>query len=486
MSNLYKELEQYRDSDYYPFHMPGHKGREDFYGGNALKAAYGIDITEIDGFDNLHQPEGIIKEAQQEAAKLYGSEETFFLVNGSTCGVLSAIMAATKRGGRLLMARNCHKSVYYAVYLQELEVSYLYPGMIEGYGIADAISAASVERMLKEIPDIEAVILTSPTYEGIASNISEIANIVHEYGKPLIVDEAHGAHFGFHKELPENAVRQGADLVIHSVHKSLPSMTQTALLHVSGERINRERLRRYLKIFQTSSPSYVLMASIDLAMNLMREEGHARLEHLIRLRRNLIKEMAPCKHLEIPSSFLAPDGQIRTIEAGKIVIGIKDGALTGQQLYDILREEYHLQMEMAAECYVLAVTSLMDSEEGLKRLARSLFEIDQRISDFEENKKPKYEFNKDRKRGCPEAVMNIAKAIAISEEKGYDVIPLCEAKGQIACEFLNLYPPGIPIVVPGEKIDDGIIEAVQSGLDMKLNMLGVEDGKIKVLQYDST
>ena len=135
---------------------------------------------------------------------------------------------------------------------------------------------------------------------------------------------------------------------------------------------------------------------------------------------------------------------------------------------------------------MLAVTSLMDSEEGLKRLARSLFEIDQRISDFEENKKSKYEFNKDRKRGCPEAVMNIAKAIAISEEKGYDVNPLCEAKGQIACEFLNLYPPGIPIVVPGEKIDDGIIEAVQSGLDMKLNMLGVEDGKIKVLQYDST
>lgn len=476
MSDLFEQLEKYRDSDYYPFHMPGHKRNAVGKCGRALEAAYGIDITEIDGFDNLHQPQGILRKAQQEAAKLYGAEETFFLVNGSTCGILSAIFAVTQRGDRLLVARNCHKSVYYAVYLQELQVSYLYPDIVKKYNIADAVAPESVERLLEEQPDIAAVIITSPTYEGVVSDIGKIADITHRYGKPLIVDEAHGAHFGFHEAFPENAVRQGADIVIHSVHKTLPAMTQTALLHVNGKLVNRERLKRYLKAFQTSSPSYVLMASIDSCMNLMKREGRQLLGQLLDYRDSFIKEIAGCRYLEIMDRQTVSDCRMRVMDPTKVVISIKNGELTGQQLYDILREKYHLQLEMAADGYVLAMLSPMDRQEGLERLAKALLEIDNEITASVGDMQEK------RVLAPLEIMMSIAKAIALSDEKGYHYIPVREAQGRTSAEFINLYPPGVPIVVPGEKIEGGTVEAIDSYLRAGLHVQGAQDGMLKVLE----
>ena len=476
MSDLFEQLEKYRDSDYYPFHMPGHKRNAVGKCGGALEAAYGIDITEIDGFDNLHQPQGILRKAQQDAAKLYGAEETFFLVNGSTCGILGAIFAVTQRGDRLLVARNCHKSVYYAVYLQELQVSYLYPDIVKKYNIADAVAPEGVERLLEEQPDIAAVIITSPTYEGVVSDIGKIADITHRYGKPLIVDEAHGAHFGFHEAFPENAVRQGADIVIHSVHKTLPAMTQTALLHVNGKLVNRERLKRYLKAFQTSSPSYVLMASIDSCMNLMKTKGRQLLEQLLDYRDSFIKEIAGCRYLEIMDMQRIPDCRMQVMDPTKVVISIKNGELTGQQLYDILREKYHLQLEMAADGYVLAMLSPIDRQEGLERLAKALLEIDNEIT------ASVADIQEERVLAPLEITMSIAKAIALSDEKGYHYIPVREAQGRTSAEFINLYPPGVPIVVPGEKIEDSTVEAIDSYLRAGLHVQGAQDGMLKVLE----
>ncbi len=475
MSDLFEQLEKYADSDYYPFHMPGHKRNAAGKCGSALEAAYGIDITEIDGFDNLHQAQGILRKAQQDAAKLYGAEETFFLVNGSTCGILSAIFAVTQRGDRLLAARNCHRSVYYAVYLQELQVSYLYPDIVKEYGIADAVTPEGVEWLLKEQPDIAAVIITSPTYEGVISDIGKIADITHRYGKPLIVDEAHGAHFGFHEAFPENAVRQGADIVIHSVHKTLPAMTQTSLLHVSGKLVDRERLKRYLKVFQTSSPSYVLMASIDSCMNLMKREGRQLLGQLLNHRNSFAKEVAECRYLEIMDRQAASGCCMRVMDPTKVVISIKNGELTGQQLYDILRERYHLQLEMAAGSYVLAMLSPMDGPDGLERLARALLEIDGEITVAVTDEQEESTL-------MPlKTMMSIAKAIALSDEKGYDYIPVREAQGRTSAEFINLYPPGIPIAVPGEKIDGSTVKAIDFYLRTGLHVQGVQNGMLKVL-----
>ena len=227
MRYLDQALEAYGKSDVYPFHMPGHKRNP-----LPFPEVYGIDITEIDGFDNLHHAEGILKEAQQRAADLYGSAHCYYLVNGSTCGILASICAAVKKRGRILAARNSHKAVYHALFLSELTAEYLYPAVTE-CGIQGQITPRQVEDALKKDPETSAVVITSPTYEGVISDIEGIAKVAHVHGIPLIVDSAHGAHLGFGGEFPQNAVRLGADAVIESLHKTLPSFTQTALLHLN-------------------------------------------------------------------------------------------------------------------------------------------------------------------------------------------------------------------------------------------------------------
>lgn len=204
---------------------------------------YLIDITEIDGFDDLHHAEGILKEAQERAAKVYHASETHFLINGSTAGIISAILGTTEKGDSILVARNCHKSVYHAIYLNELDPVYIYPKFDTEQGLSTEIDAEDVQKALEEHPKIRAVMIVSPTYDGVVSDIEKIAEIVHEAGCLLIVDEAHGAHFGFDPYFPESANMYGADLVINSLHKTLPALTQTALLHVNGERVNRRKVK---------------------------------------------------------------------------------------------------------------------------------------------------------------------------------------------------------------------------------------------------
>lgn len=480
LNNLYRELEKYGNSDYYPYHMPGHKRKapplwEKEYG--ILRELFRIDITEIEGFDNLHQAEGILRSVQKEAASLYGAEESFFLVNGSTCGILSAVAGAAGRGERILMARNCHKSVYHAVYLQGLKASYIYPDVIEEYGIADAVSPDAVEEALRKQPDAAAVIITSPTYEGIVSDIGRIADITHRYGKPLLVDEAHGAHFGFHEAFPENAVRQGADIVIHSVHKMLPAMTQTALLHVCGNRIDTERLKRYLRIYQTSSPSYVLMASIDSCMKLMQKEGKRRLGYLWEHRLNLEDQMKCCRNLKLVKIPQNGRYAMKGTDPGKAVISVMNTDMTGELLYRILREKYHLEMEMAADSYVLAMLTIMDDEEGYSRLQQALTEIDKGLTaggtaDISGQAGGKYKVLK------AETVTTVAEAMDGEPEWRR----LADCIGHTAAEFINLYPPGIPLIVPGERIGEDAVKLINNYLNMKLNVQGVKDGYIKILK----
>ena len=281
MKGIYDRLKAYGKSDFYPFHMPGHK--RNFKCG-PLSELYRLDITEIDGFDDLHHPVSIIKEAQERAARLYHSEHTYFLIDGSTAGILTAISAVSGRGRKLILARNCHKAVYHAAFLNHLELCYVYPELLKGHGIAGEIRAQDIENQIKAVLSEEegkepkelicGVVITSPTYDGISSDVQEIADMVHRYDLPLIVDQAHGAHFGFHPAFPENAVAQGADAVIHSVHKTLPAPTQTALLHINGDLIGRNEVEKYLHIYQSSSPSYVLMAGIDESIAFVKKRGY--------------------------------------------------------------------------------------------------------------------------------------------------------------------------------------------------------------------
>ena len=469
MPDLYQELCKLAESDMYPFHMPGHKRNLE---STPMKGAFRCDITEIDGFDNLHDEAGIIFEAELRANKLYGSEETFFLVNGSTSGVLAALSAATNEGDSILAARGSHKSFYHAAYLRHLNIKYLPYKLDETYGIPLGYSALEVEKCISK--ETKAVFITSPTYEGICSEVEEIAKVCHARGIPLIVDAAHGAHFGF-GNLPKSAVMQGADLVIHSVHKTLPSMTQTALLHVQGDLIDRKKLKRFLRIYQSSSPSYILMSSIDLCMKEMEEKGQEFADKLLMYRDMIQNATGKLRCLEVPGKNAIED-------PAKVMIYVKIGTMTGQALYDILREEYHLQLEMAGDKYALAIISGWDTEAGIKRLIEAVLDIDRKL--FMENggqeisKDSESEWgqicdaaNKVKIYDLPEAVMSIAQAWDAENE----VVAFNKAAGRVAGEFINLYPPGIPIIAPGEIISNEVITETSHYLANGMNVQGLSE-----------
>ncbi len=463
MEHLYDKLKQYAASDYYPYHMPGHKRR--IYG-EMPEQVMQMDITEIEGFDNLHQAEEILLTLQQKAAALYGSEESFYLVNGSTSGILSAVSAAVPEGGHILMARNCHKSAYHAAYLRNLTISYLYPEVLGEYDINGVITPSQVYDALKSQPNIKAVLLVSPTYEGRIASIGEIAKVVHDRGIPLIVDEAHGAHLGWREELGKNSCRSGADLVIHSLHKTLPSMTQTALLHVNGSLIDRDRLKRFLHIYQSSSPSYVLMASIDNALTIMEKSGDTLFEQFERQYESMLEQLSACRCLK----FLP--WQRGEQDIGKLVISTKKFGLSGQTLYDILLEKYHLQLEMAAGTYCLAMFTVSDGEEAYRRMTDALLDIDGQMQDGSLTPDlPKTD----------SAVIkgnDSAESAAIPLSKAWDMpgesIPLQEAVGKAVGEFVNLYPPGIPLLVPGEVLTGEKCDQILAYEKQHLKVQGVE------------
>ena len=295
---MYEKLIRNRLSGRYPCHMPGHKRNMAEF---PMAEYYGIDITEIDGFDNLHHPEGVINDIMERAARLFGAE-TYLLVNGSTGGILSAVSAVLRREDTLLMARNCHKSAYHAAYLRACKVRYVYPACLEHYGICGAVSAEDVERRLRRYPEIRAVFVTSPTYDGVVSDVKGIVRQAHARGIPVIVDEAHGAHFALDARFPESAVDLGADLVIHSIHKTLPALTQTALLHVQGDLVDRDRLCRFLGMYQTSSPSYILLAAIEQCLVILEEKGPALCEAFFRRNAVFEKRARELRHLHVLSA----------------------------------------------------------------------------------------------------------------------------------------------------------------------------------------
>lgn len=397
MKGIYDRLKAYGKSDFYPFHMPGHK--RNFKCG-PLSELYRLDITEIDGFDDLHHPVSIIKEAQERAARLYHSEHTYFLIDGSTAGILTAISAVSGRGRKLILARNCHKAVYHAAFLNHLELCYVYPELLKGHGIAGEIRAQDIENQIKAVLSEEegkepkelicGVVITSPTYDGISSDVQEIADMVHRYDLPLIVDQAHGAHFGFHPAFPENAVAQGADAVIHSVHKTLPAPTQTALLHINGDLIGRNEVEKYLHIYQSSSPSYVLMAGIDESIAFVKKRGYEGLDKVVKFRRKLEDTAAALKNLK-----LCPG-----TEPGKALIYDQSGRMSGQELMERLEKKYHLQMEMASGAYVTAILTMADQKAGIRRLRKALCELDQFVEKLPFRERTQ-EVISEHRRGCP-------------------------------------------------------------------------------------
>ncbi len=505
---LQEALISYTRGEAYPFHMPGHK-RADLSFPNPWR----IDITEIAGFDNLHYAAGLFKDLLVRLATAAGAARRFCLVNGSTCGILAAVSACTTYGGTIIMARNCHKSVYHACILRGLTPVYVQAPTLP-FGIAGSVTPASVEKALEEHPEAQAVLLTSPTYDGVVSDIATIAELVHKKGLPLIVDEAHGAHFPYSKIFSTSALACGADVVIQSLHKTLPAFTQTAVLHMgkgagktATEQGNapqqknmeklEENLERYLRIYQTSSPSYLLMASVEQCLDLLEQEGEARFSAL---RENLDAFYEKCEKLEKIRVFrggkrkespgdqtlsekMENPGEMIVFDRddSKILISAEKLGLNGPELAEILRSRYQLEPEMAAGHYVLALCSLMDEEQGFLRLYEALRELEESISltgemekDFsvtgkkeegfslsEEPKTEKaekvYSERKAVEEFLPPQSMTLTRAMEMQGKN----IPLKDAVEEISREFLFVYPPGIPLLAPGELVTEETIERIR-------------------------
>lgn len=471
MSELFEKLSAYGASDYYPYHMPGHKRRLKT---DTMRELAQIDITEIDGFDNLHDAQGILKRIQEEAAAAYGAEESFFLVNGSTAGILSAISTAVSPGGKILMVRGAHKSAYHAAYLRDLQIAYLWTGVHPLFGCNLPATAKEVEEALQQTPDVQAVFIVSPTYEGFAADVKSIAEAAHKRNIPLIVDEAHGAHLGFDGRWPESSVKQGADLVIQSLHKTLPAPTQTAILHVNGKLVDRCGLRRFLGIYQTSSPSYIFMAAMEDAIATTSANREKLFGDFWEYWKGMTESLSACRNL----IFLKEENS----DPGKLAVMDKTGFLDGEQLYEMLLHKYHLQPEMAAGRYVLAMFTVGDTKEGYERLTKALLEIDEYITaerkQRTQEKLMEREGNRMADAVTPVCIQKRTQAVT-GIGRAWDALKewvlLKDAEGKTAGEYVNLYPPGSPIIVPGEIFTKDILTEIVAYRQQGFHVQGVKE-----------
>ncbi len=427
--------------DRYPFHMPGHKRNVALTGSDF---PYDRDITEIMGSDNLHDMSGVILAECERAARLWGAARAHILVNGSTCGILAAIRAYAGHDRGVVVARNCHKSVYNGIELCRLKPTYIYPKTDKESGICGSITPAQVDRALADTPDARLVILTSPTYEGVISDVAGIARVAHARGALLLVDAAHGAHLGL-GDFAAHPVALGADIVICSLHKTLPAPTQTALALVGKTCPDADAFASRLAVFETSSPSYILMEQAARCIRLAEERGSELCADWSRRLTEFERSVAHLAHLRLYFRGALPQS-VFAYDPGKLVIGTRGTSMSGHALADILRNEYKIEVEMAASDYIIAMTSLADTDTGFAMLARALCEIDVHI----EASESAYTLHMPRLHTVY-APWQVADLPCMR-------VPTQHADGYVSAEYVWAYPPGIPLVVPGEYVSAELLE----------------------------
>lgn len=457
-------LLKYADENNISFHIPGHKNnRKSFRELEIIKEnLYRIDNTEVLGLDNLHIPEGMILKAEEEAARAFCAKESFFLVNGSTCGIYSMIMGVTKPKDKIIIQRNCHRSVYMACFLGDLNPVYINPTILDEFNIAASIDEEEVIKVMDKNTDAKAIVLTYPTYYGTCCNLEKIINEAHKRNILVLVDEAHGAHFYFNDKFPKGAMIAGADACTVSMHKTTPSLTQTAILNI-GKNIDSEGIRFMLRAHQTTSPSYVFMASIDSARYIMENRGRKLLDSLIDNIddfKNKTKDIDMFKIIDLSYKGRA---KIYDMDPARIVISSKIG---GKRLEHILRYRYHIQVEMSDINNVVLVCSVGDTNESFEKLYNAL-------KDISSNEKPNMDFNIDIKFLEHKTILSIKEAYYKKGRK----VKLKESLGLISKEMVAPYPPGIPILVPGEIITYDIIEYIEYIKSKGIALNGMSDYK---------
>lgn len=487
---LFEKLTEHHRSGAISLHVPGHKFGKGLKQGEEVYTYYhsimSIDGTEIAGFDDLHDPEGVIREAQMLAAECFGAEETWFLIGGSTVGNLAIISTLCERDDLLIVQRNVHKSVIHGLMLAGARAVFISPQVDLESGIASGVRPEDVEEALRQFPDAKGVLLTNPNYYGMSVDLKRIAAITHHYNKPLVVDEAHGAHFGFHPSLPPSALSCGADVVIQSTHKMLSAMTMASMLHVQGNRVDRTILRKYLGMLQSSSPSYPLMASLDLARREIDMHGERLIEQGLAVVEHFRKLM---EHLPEYRILIHQEQQIAytDLDPFKITISDRTNTLSGPRLAHELGVR-GCYPELSDAHHVLLLFTLHSTKEDAERLYEMLIEISH-----------DYQLQKQETKNIISNMNEIPPFLPLSDPVSLDMrlyrqvsqtqmpvirsLAVIDAIGERSAEMVIPYPPGIPILYPGEQITpytaNLILQLLENGIKFQGSDIG-DHGIIKV------
>lgn len=448
------------------FHMPGHKGREVF--DSNMQDITKWDITEIPGADNLQDPEGIIKAIEDRYGAYYESTRSFIMVNGSTGGILSMIMAVTKPGDTVIVDSNCHKSVINGLMLGRLNPIFVNADT-DTNGIPMSVNVDKIIDIISSRDDIKAVIITSPNYFGYVSNISKLKKAILNRDIVVMVDEAHGSHLRLSCKLPDDSIEMGADIVVHSIHKTLLGLTQTAALHVNSYKIDIEKIKHFLYCFQTSSPSYILMASLEKSIDIVEKKGEDLMEKLLL---NIDKFFNDCnEYLSIVK--VLDYRNLKNYDNTKLILDIANLDISTSQFLDILAKDYSIEVEMTMGEYILLMTSINSEKKDFDELLRALMDIE-KIYGVKKHKKENYidyAFKLNQK-------VNPWTAFYMEKED----IKLKDSVARISGSSIVPYPPGIPVISVGQEITKEVVSFIIKNRNSFNQIIGLKDEEIKVLK----
>ncbi|WP_188648339.1 aminotransferase class I/II-fold pyridoxal phosphate-dependent enzyme [Marinithermofilum abyssi] len=458
------------------FHIPGHKGGRgmdpefrNFIGESALS----IDLINIAPLDDLHHPHGSIKEAQELAAEAFGAEHTFFSVQGTSGAIMTMVMSVCTPGDKIIVPRNVHKSVLSAIILAGGHPVFVHPVMDPRLGIAHGVTKKDVERAIHLHPDAKAVLLINPTYYGIAANLAEIVECVHGYGIPVLVDEAHGVQTHFHERLPMSAMQAGADMAATSVHKLGGSLTQSSVLNVQGNRINHRRVQSIISMLTTTSTSYILLASLDAARRHLATRGRELVENALQLADKARREINQIPGISCIGRELLGSDAVYDMDETKLIIHLHSLGITGYDAERWLRERWNIEVELSDLYNILCLVTPGDTPDSIEVLIRALRDLSSHF--YTEGKQ-------ERKAAQLPDIPSLAVSPRDAFYANTVTIPFTESAGRIIAEFIMIYPPGIPVLLPGERITEENIEYIQKHMEAGLPVQGPEDPDIRMIR----
>ncbi|WP_336772633.1 aminotransferase class I/II-fold pyridoxal phosphate-dependent enzyme [Paenibacillus sp. MMO-58] len=473
---LFSALRRHAENDPVQFHIPGHKkglGSDtefrEFIGDNALS----IDLINIAPLDDLHQPTGVIEEAQKLAADAFGADYTYFSVQGTSGAIITMILTVCSPGDKIIVPRNIHKSVMAAIIFAGARPVFISPARDSNLGIDHGITTRSVKRALDRHPDAKAVLVINPTYFGICANLKEIVDLVHSYDIPVLVDEAHGVLIHFHEKLPMSAMQAGADMAATSVHKLGGSMTQSSVLNVRKGRINPFRIQTILSMLTTTSTSYILLASLDTSRRNLAINGHEIAERAIELAQYAREQINQIPGLYCFGEDILGDEATYDYDPTKVTVHVRHLGVTGYEVENWLRDHYNVEIEMSDMYNILCLVTPGDTSESVDKLLHALRGLSETYHEGAEA------------RELVVKIPDIPQLSLTPRDAFYgetEIVPFKESAGRIIAEFIYVYPPGIPILLPGEVISQKNIDYIVDHVEVGLPVKGPEDRSIKFVK----